>query len=146
VGLGNVGGGEADGWIINLALDNRRALGRNRRASICKNLSKNWTQRLVGDFYGDRTTQYHRTVDARIYPLACARPRIRAYKPDLIMPKKTYTWEIFWTQGQTLIVVGTVEAPDRQSAIHKAIKELDIPPNEQNRLVAVRFERQREET
>jgi len=62
------------------------------------------------------------------------------------MAKKTYTWEIFWTQGQTLIVVGTVEAPDRQSAIHKAIKELDIPPNEQNLLMALRSERPRKET
>ena len=54
------------------------------------------------------------------------------------MAKKTYTWEILWAQGQTLIVVGSVEAPDQKSAIQKAIKELDIQPHEQKRLMAVR--------
>jgi hypothetical protein len=53
------------------------------------------------------------------------------------MAKKSHTWQILVLRGNAKSV-GSVEAPDQKSAIEKAKKELEIPPNEQKRLMAVR--------
>jgi len=55
------------------------------------------------------------------------------------MAKKTknHTWRILVLRGNARFV-GTVEATNQQAAIEKAKKELDIPPNQQGRLMAVR--------
>ena len=59
--------------------------------------------------------------------------------------KKIHTWRILVLRGNAKFV-GTVEAPNQQKAIEKAKEELDIPPNEQNRLMALRSERPSKET
>ncbi len=53
------------------------------------------------------------------------------------MAQKTHTWQIVVLRANAK-PIGEVEAPDEESAIKKAIKELDIPPNEQRRLMAIR--------
>jgi hypothetical protein len=39
---------------------------------------------------------------------------------------------------RTIKPIGEVEAPDKASAIKKALKELDVPANERDRLMAIR--------
>jgi len=54
------------------------------------------------------------------------------------MPKKkSYRWRILVLRGNARFV-GTVEASNQKSAIEKAKKELEIPPHEQKRLMALR--------
>jgi len=51
--------------------------------------------------------------------------------------QKSYTWRILVLRGNAKFV-GTVEAPNQRKAIEKAKEQLDIPPNERSRLMAVR--------
>ena len=62
-----------------------------------------------------------------------------------VAKRKIYTWRILVLRGNAKFV-GTVEASNQRKAIETAKKELDIPPNEQNRLMALRSERPSKET
>ncbi len=54
--------------------------------------------------------------------------------------KKQYTWEIHRVTATPAAFIGLVEAPDEKSALETAIKDkkLQIRPEDQKRLIAVR--------
>jgi 1,2-phenylacetyl-CoA epoxidase PaaB subunit len=53
-------------------------------------------------------------------------------------PPKTYIWVIRHIKGTPAKLLGTVEAPDEETAITKAIAEFRIDPALQNRITAER--------
>jgi hypothetical protein len=53
------------------------------------------------------------------------------------MPKD-YRWQIYHIKGTPAMFIGTVTAPDEETALRKAIAELEIEHNLRNRLVAMR--------
>jgi 1,2-phenylacetyl-CoA epoxidase PaaB subunit len=57
-----------------------------------------------------------------------------------IVPKQElYSWDIFRLRGTPAAFVGSVEAPDEQAAVKKAIDEYQITnPEHRRRLVAQR--------
>jgi hypothetical protein len=55
------------------------------------------------------------------------------------MPKKEFSWDIYRLRGTPAVYIGSVNAPDENSAIKKAIEEFQITDTEQQkRLVAQR--------
>jgi hypothetical protein len=54
-------------------------------------------------------------------------------------PKKDYRWRIYHITSTPAKFIGTVTAPDEQTAIKTAIVELEIKePQKQKRLIALR--------
>ena len=53
-------------------------------------------------------------------------------------PPKDYRWQIYHIKGTPAKFIGTVTAPDEETALKKAISELDIDPKIRNRIVAMR--------
>jgi hypothetical protein len=54
-------------------------------------------------------------------------------------PRKDYRWQIYHIKGTPAKFIGTVSAPDEQTAVETAIVELEIKdPQIQKRLVAMR--------
>jgi hypothetical protein len=49
-------------------------------------------------------------------------------------------WEIRRLKASPAALVGLVEAPDEASAIKRAVKEYEIRPEDQKRLIAVRHQ------
>jgi hypothetical protein len=58
-------------------------------------------------------------------------------KPAAPSPK-LYTWNIYHIKGTPAALLGSVEAPDEQTAIKKAIEEFKISPALQKRFLAQR--------
>jgi len=52
--------------------------------------------------------------------------------------KKVRTWEIRRLTASPAAFVGLVEAPDEAGAAKAAIKQFDVRPQDQRRLIAVR--------
>jgi hypothetical protein len=53
-------------------------------------------------------------------------------------PKKDYRWKIYHIKNTPAKFIGTVTAPDEETALRKAVAELEIEHNLRNRLVAMR--------
>jgi hypothetical protein len=53
-------------------------------------------------------------------------------------PKKDYRWKIYHIKNTPAKFIGTVTAPDEETALRKAVVELEIEHNLRNRLVAMR--------
>ena len=53
---------------------------------------------------------------------------------------KERTWEIRRLKASPAALVGLVHAPDEASAIKRAVKEYEIRPEDQKRLIAVRHQ------
>jgi hypothetical protein len=53
-------------------------------------------------------------------------------------PKKDYRWLIYHTKGTPAQYLGSVYAPDEETALQYAYKELDIPENIRSRVIALR--------
>jgi len=61
--------------------------------------------------------------------------------PKKAKPKKLYSWRILRIRGTPAAFIGIVDAPDKESAIKKAIEEFQITnPDHQKRLMAQRRE------
>jgi hypothetical protein len=59
--------------------------------------------------------------------------------PKKPQPKKLYSWRISRIRGTPAVEIGTVQAPDAETAIKVAIKEFNIKnPEQQKRLMAQR--------
>jgi 1,2-phenylacetyl-CoA epoxidase PaaB subunit len=59
--------------------------------------------------------------------------------PKKPQPKKLHSWRIFRIRGTPAAEIGTVQAPDAETAIKVAIKEFNIKnPEQQKRLMAQR--------
>jgi hypothetical protein len=52
--------------------------------------------------------------------------------------KKDYRWKIYHIKNTPAKFIGTVTAPDEETALRKAVAELEIEHNLRNRLVAMR--------
>ena len=52
--------------------------------------------------------------------------------------KKDYRWAIYHIKGTPAKFIGTVTAPDEQTALKTAVVELEIEPKIRNRIVAMR--------
>jgi len=52
--------------------------------------------------------------------------------------KKVRTWEVRRLTASPATFVGFVEAPDEAGAVKAAIKQFDVRPQDQKRLIAVR--------
>jgi hypothetical protein len=65
--------------------------------------------------------------------------RIADGKADIPLPPSPLpTWNIYLATSTPAKFVGTVEAPDADAAIAKAIEEFHIEPQRAQRLIAVR--------
>jgi hypothetical protein len=53
-------------------------------------------------------------------------------------PKKDYRWSIYHIKWTPAKFIGTVYAPDQETALKYAVKELEIEPKIRNRIVAMR--------
>jgi hypothetical protein len=61
--------------------------------------------------------------------------------PKKAKPKKLYSWQLSRIRGTPAQFVGTVYAPDKDTAIKRAIDEFEITnPEHQKRLMAHRGE------
>ena len=54
------------------------------------------------------------------------------------MRKKDYRWQIYHIKSTPAKFLGTVTATDEETALKKAIVELEIDPKSQKRIVAMR--------
>jgi hypothetical protein len=54
------------------------------------------------------------------------------------MPKKDYRWQIYHIKGTPAKFIGTVTALDEETALKKAVSDLEIDPKIRNRIVALR--------
>jgi hypothetical protein len=70
---------------------------------------------------------------------AMKRPSGGKQPPQPALAGKPQTWSIYHLKGTPAAFLGHVEAPDEESAIRKAIKEFEISPALQNRLLAQRL-------
>jgi hypothetical protein len=52
--------------------------------------------------------------------------------------KKDYRWQIYHIKSTPAKFIGTVTAPDEETALKKAVSELEIDPKIRNRIVAMR--------
>jgi hypothetical protein len=52
--------------------------------------------------------------------------------------QQNHSWVIYRIGGTPAAFLGIVEAPDKQTAIKKAIEEFKVPENQRNRLMAQR--------
>ena len=52
--------------------------------------------------------------------------------------KKDYRWQIYNIKSTPTEFIGTVTAPDEETALNKAISELEVDPKIRNRIVAMR--------
>ncbi len=52
--------------------------------------------------------------------------------------KKEYRWQIYHIEGTPAKFIGTVTAPDEQTALKRDVSELETDPKIRNRLVALR--------
>jgi ribosomal protein S2 len=52
--------------------------------------------------------------------------------------KKDYTWEIRRLKASPAALVAVVDTPDETSAIKEAIKQFNVQPEDQKRLIALR--------
>jgi hypothetical protein len=53
-------------------------------------------------------------------------------------PKKEYRWAIYHIKGTPAKFIGSVSAPDEETALKKAVVELEIDTKIRNRIVAMR--------
>lgn len=53
-------------------------------------------------------------------------------------PKKDYRWQIYHIKATPAKFLGSVYAPDEETALKYAVEELEIDPKLRNRLVAMR--------
>jgi hypothetical protein len=53
-------------------------------------------------------------------------------------PKPAYTWRITLIRSSLARWLGTVEAPDEQTAIERAVEEFELSPEERKRVVVQR--------
>jgi hypothetical protein len=51
--------------------------------------------------------------------------------------RRVTTWQISRLRGTPAAFVGLIEAPDESGAIKAAIKQFDVRPEDQKRLIAV---------
>jgi 1,2-phenylacetyl-CoA epoxidase PaaB subunit len=51
------------------------------------------------------------------------------------MPKKPIQWEVYRLKGSPASFVGIVYAPDEKAALKAAIREFEITPEQQDRLL-----------
>jgi 1,2-phenylacetyl-CoA epoxidase PaaB subunit len=56
----------------------------------------------------------------------------------MVKPPKDYRWRIYQIKEAPAKLIGSVTAPDEESALRKAIVELKIEHNLRRRLVALR--------
>jgi hypothetical protein len=52
---------------------------------------------------------------------------------------KQHRWKIYHLRATPAQLFGTVEAPNADAAIKKAVTELKVPPQHQKRVIAVRY-------
>jgi hypothetical protein len=61
------------------------------------------------------------------------RPPAKKQSPPSAPAGKQYTWSIYHIKGTPAALLGSVEAPDEETAIRKAIDEFAISPALQKR-------------
>ena len=55
-----------------------------------------------------------------------------------IAAQQNHSWAVYHIKGTPPKLIGTIDAPDKETAIKRASEEYNVPPNERDRLMARR--------
>ena len=57
-----------------------------------------------------------------------------------IAAQQNHSWAVYHIRGTPAKLIGIIDAPDKETAIKRAIEEYNVPPNERGRLMARRLD------